>query len=161
MTRLSKLEPSHLRRWLLLLILLLEVSWVSWYMQSTSQGIFAKRGSLVRAGSEFLFGWIDQHGTFQVTSYKTAEEALRFAEEELSLHPGRNPFSDDNIEHIWRSDRRDKFLVLWKRFDHDFVHQLTFDMKLDALFFEQMFRAGAYSTSPLGHSVNFVPVHQN
>lgn len=154
----NRKEREGVRRSILLAILALELVWVaSRLMYPPVAAPRALRGSLVKSGQEYHFGWLNELGEFRIVIHPSIEKALSFAQKELGLQPGRNPLYDDNMERIWQSVRKDKFVVLWKRFDLEFLHQLSFDSRRDADFFEQMFKQGAYSTSPLGHSVNFIP----
>jgi len=118
------------------------------------------RAFLVKVGPEYVLGWRKGEVEVETATYKKVDDALLFAKKELNLEPGRNPFLADDMERIWVRETSSGFVLMWKTVNLQHLNELTFSREYEAKAFEAAFRSGAYSTSPLGHSVNLIPVRR-
>ena len=117
-------------------------------------------GFLIKNGSQFIVCWKDKMDGYERHEASSIDDALRFAREELKLSAAVNPFAEFELEHVWLQDRFGTTLVMWKTAGIDFLNQITFNRRSDAVFFASAFRQGSYSPSPFGHSVLLMPSKQ-
>ena len=110
---------------------------------------------LVKAGPEFLVGWVEtEEFAFTVKRFGDLANALRFVESTLEMQQSCQ----------WRPELKLKKLVTdqkgeqihWKVVSNPYVHRLTFESSIDSKFFYDAFSYGAYSPSPFGHSILFL-----
>lgn len=140
----------------LLIVLAIEVAFAAYLWRESKPG--AVLGFLVKSGRLYHLVWKNENSGYETQEYASIEEALRFAREELLLKIGTNPVPQYELEHLWMQDRFGSYIVLWKTVGLDFLNQITFHKREDALFFANSFRRGGYSPSPYGHSVLLMPV---
>ncbi len=114
-------------------------------------------GYLIKTGPNYLVAWRDPDIGLQSRNFSVLLDALQFADESLNLHVKTGSRPDIELEYLDLQDRFGGFVLLWKTFQVDFLNQITFQRKSDALYFAHAFRSGAYSPSPFGHSVLLVP----
>ena len=114
-------------------------------------------GFLTKNGDHFTIAWRDTLKGYESHDALSIEDAMRFAREELHLSAAVNPISEFELEHVWTQDRFGTYLVMWKTHSINFLNQITFNRRSDAMFFAAAFRQGSYSPSPFGHSVLLLP----
>jgi len=151
----TRIEHKWHRIAVLACILALEVVFATFLWQRSKPG--AVLGFLVKNGNHFTISWRDQDDGYESHDVSSIDAAMQFARKELKLSAGINPISEYELEHIWMQDRFGTYLVMWKTAGIDFLNQITFNRKEDALFFAAAFRGGSYSPSPFGHSVLLTP----
>ena len=113
----------------------------------------ATRGALSKHGDVYIVRWENSDQTSEVKTFRSPEQAIEFAKVHLGLEPGANPRFNDSLENLWVREDMGKKMVFWKTLNLEMVHRLTFDNKHHAKTFESNFRKGAYSPSPIGHSI--------
>ena len=116
-----------------------------------------ERAFLIKSGERYLLAWKDSYQVAGMQFFDSTEAALTFARTTLELSP-KAQATDDNIEAIWVRKDFNRTILYWKTSNVEFVNRLTFRDQKDAQFFENAFRRGAYVTSPIGHSINFMPI---
>ncbi|NBT59360.1 hypothetical protein EBT16_11315 [bacterium] len=117
---------------------------------------FTVRASLAKEGQHYILRWVNSDKTVDIKIFESPVVALHFAREHLSMEPGTNPAFNDLLETVWARKEMSKHVVFWKTVNFNMVHRLTFDNESYAKVFISAFRKGAYSPSPLGHSINFI-----
>jgi hypothetical protein len=137
-------------------ILALELAGLAFLMRPAASD--AQRGFLVKIGQSYILGWKNLDGEVESANYDDLATAVKFAREKLALLPGKNNLSDDSVEHLWMRSGVEGHVLYWKTLNLPALHRMTFASLDEARFFERVFKMGAYSPSPLGHSVNFVPM---
>lgn len=116
----------------------------------------ASVGFLVKNGTAYILGWRET-GNLEEKSYPNLAAALAAAGGELGLKFRRGGQEGTELENIWLDERPHGFIVFWKFEGSSFLNQMTFASRPDALYFAQAFRKGAYTPSPFGHAILFVP----
>jgi len=154
----TKIENRRHRLIAFLCIVGLEVVFGAFLWQRSKPG--AVLGFLVKNGNQFTVCWKDTMDGYDRHDVASIDDALRFAREELKLSAAVNPFAEFELEHVWLQDRFGTTLVMWKTAGIQFLNQITFNKRSDALFFASAFRQGSYSPSPFGHSVLLMPQKQ-
>lgn len=139
----------------LAVVVALEVLFTIFLWQRSKPG--AVLGFLIKNGDHFTIAWRDTLHGYESQDVPTIEAALKFAREELKLSAAVNPLSEYELEHVWMQDRFGTYLVMWKSSGIQFLNQITFNRRADAMFFAAAFRQGSYSPSPFGHSVLLMP----
>lgn len=152
----TRIENKKHRLFALLGILVIEAVFAGYLWSRSKPG--AVLGFLVKNGNHFTVAWRDSVAGYDSHDASPIDDALRFAKEELKLTAGINPFSEFELEHVWLEDRFGTTLVMWKTLGINFLNQITFNRKADALYFAAAFRQGSYSPSPFGHSILLTPV---
>jgi hypothetical protein len=113
----------------------------------------ATSGYIVKNGNSYVLLWKNKDNTLEEKKYAFLHEALQFAQKDLGLQMGSNPNFTGNVEGVWEREDIGKHMVFWKTSDINILHRLTFRRATEAKYFADAFKRGAYSTSPLGHSI--------
>lgn len=150
-----KLHQVKVHPAVMAVVLLLELFLIGLAMRPT---FYAQRGFLVKVGQNYVLGWRDADGEMQTMGYNALAPAVQFAREKLALLPGRNLLLDDSVEHMWLKSGVEGHMLYWKTMNGPILNRMTFANLDEARFFERVFKMGAYSPSPIGHSVNLVPI---
>jgi len=110
---------------------------------------------LIKDGTKYV-ALFRVDNSYESKKYDTLFEAVSSLNEEgLTLHRGQ--LVNFEIEYLSLGEFRGYFELKWKLFNINFFNRLTFKNKNEALFFEQALKKGAYSPSPFGHSLLFIP----
>ncbi len=138
----------------LVLLTLIEVAGISVFWKLTEP--VSMKGALIKDGARYILRWENSDKTADAKEFASPQEAVDFARNELQLEVGANPNFSDSIENVWVRNEMGKKIVFWKTVGLPFVNRLTFTNLAHADLFESSFRKGAYSTSPVGHSISFI-----
>lgn len=151
------MERTHKKRLIqiaLMVLTLAEVAGISFFWKLSEP--VSLRGSLIKDGARYILRWENSDKTIEAKEFGSPQEAVTFAKNELQLEVGANPNFSDLIENVWVRNEMGKKIVFWKTTGLPFVNRLTFTNLAHADLFEAAFRKGAYSTSPVGHSISLV-----
>ncbi|NDD05147.1 MAG: hypothetical protein EB078_09580, partial [Proteobacteria bacterium] len=116
----------------------------------------ALRGALIKNGSEYVLRWENSDKTVEAKSFVSPIVAINYAKHVLNLQPGSNPEYKDAVENVWVRKEMGKAVLLWKTAGLPWVNRLTFSEDSHIQVFEHGFKNGAYSTSPIGHSLSLI-----
>jgi hypothetical protein len=141
--------------WLLLTLLLIEA--VAGYSLWRSQTPTNRFGYVIKNGDLYIVLWRTTQDEIRTSEYTTLTEALKFARKNLRLNVAGGPNSKV-LEHLWVRNDVGRSILYWKTLDEGYVNRLTFKKESEALLFRQAFLEGAYSTSPIGHSISLMPL---
>ena len=137
------------------LILILEIGLLVYLLDKPPR---VSAGFLVKTvGRHYIIAWHEPFNGLYRRSFEELSEATEFAQNSLGLSIGKNPELDLMPEYLTVKERLSQYILQWKTFQLDFLNQITFEKRQDALFFANAFRGGSYSPSPFGHSVLFLP----
>ena len=114
------------------------------------------RAALSKEGQRYVLRWVNTDLTSEVKVFSSPIQSVAFAREQLNLKPGVNPEYNDSLENLWSRKEMGKEVVFWKTMNLNMVHRLTFQDENHARTFISAFKKGAYSPSPIGHSIHFV-----
>jgi len=151
-----KIRSSRLTRWLLLLLTIGEIALIGHVWKATEPE--SVRAALSKEGSRYILRWVNTDQSVDIKVFSSPIEALDFAKSELSLLPGSNPNFNDSLENVWVREEMGRRMIFWKTWGLDMVHRLTFQDETHAAVFENAFKKGAYSPSPIGHAIYLVKV---
>lgn len=155
---LSKLNfrfERNLKVLAVLVVVAIEVALGCYFWEQAKPG--AVLGFLVKNGQKYTLVWKDEVTGYESRDYTSIQDATRYAREELRLKTGANPIAEHELEHLWMQDRFGTYLVFWKTVGVNYLNQISFHRRDDAVYFANSFRQGSYSPSPYGHSVLFMP----
>ncbi|NBX81942.1 hypothetical protein EBQ90_02505 [bacterium] len=151
-----KIRSSRLTRWLLLMLTIGEIGLIGFVWKSTEPE--SLRAALSKEGTRYILRWENTDHSVEFKTFSSPIEALEFAQQELSLRPGVNPKFNDSLENLWVRNDMGRRMIFWKTWGFDMVHRLTFKDEAHAAVFENAFKKGAYSPSPIGHAIYLVKV---
>ncbi len=116
-------------------------------------------GFLVKRSDGYLVAWKTDRSNeaYRTRWYRSLPAALSFAQDELRLTTGQNPLWDEDLERLWVRDRRDAYVLYWKRLQQTDLRQMVFNRQADLVFFVDALQKGAYSPSPFGDSLFMRP----
>jgi len=156
----KKYSLKQLKFPIFLLLILEVVAIVAW---SSSPGLYPKvqKGYLVKDGTKFIIFWQNDQKEHGVVALEGLQPALKFAHDELELEVGSMPLDLHPIESLWLKTNVSSYSVYWKTLDSAFLNRLTFASKEDAKAYQEFMRLGAYSPSPIGHSLALLPIKKN
>lgn len=119
--------------------------------------IVAQKAFLAKHGEKFVVAYKDRDENVGVLAFDSLEEALRNLKElRLEMTPSLASFNFP-MEHAWLRKDIGKTVLYWKFSGREDLNKITFQSEKDAEFFASAFKQGAYSPSPLGHSLYFLP----
>ncbi|MFM8316283.1 MAG: hypothetical protein ACKOA8_18550, partial [Deltaproteobacteria bacterium] len=155
----KKFSVSQLKWPLLLLFVFEVVAVVSW--SSYKPKIYAHKGFVVKNGKSYIVFWIDDERKQASTVLNSLKAAVDFAHDELQLEVVGAPLNYHPIESIWARNNINGFAIYWKTFSSQWINRLTFNSIEEANSFESYLKMGAYSPSPIGHSLALLPIKKN
>lgn len=151
---------SQLKLPILLLLILEVVVIVGW---SSSRGIYSKvqQGYLVKDGTKYIIFWQNNQKEQGIVALDCLQSALKFAHDELELEVASLPLAQHPLESLWLQANVYNYSVYWKTLDSGFLNRLTFASKDDAKVYQEFMKKGAYTPSPIGHSLALLPIKKN
>ena len=155
----KKFSVSQLKWPLVLLFVVEVVAIVSW--GSYKPKISANKGFVVKNGRMYIVFWIDEERKQTSTVLNSLKAAVDFAHDELQLEVVGAPLNYHPLESIWARNNLNGFAVYWKTFSSQYINRLTFNSIEEATSFESYLKMGAYSPSPIGHSLALLPIKKN
>jgi hypothetical protein len=156
----KKYSLKQLKLPIFLLLVLEVVAIVAW---SSSQGFYpkAQKGYLVKDGTKFIIFWQNDQKEHGVVALEGLQPALKFAHDELELEVGSMPLDLHPLESLWLKANVSSYSIYWKTLDSAFLNRLTFASKDDAKVYQEFIQRGAYTPSPIGHSLALFPLKKN
>jgi hypothetical protein len=145
----------------ILLLLILEVVVIGGWSSSRCLYPRVQRGYLVKDGAKFIVFWQNDQKEQGIVALDGLQSALKFAHDELDLEVASSPLSQHPLESLWLQANVYNYSVYWKTLDSVFLNRLTFASKEDAKVYQEFMRLGAYSPSPIGHSLALLPIKKN
>ncbi|NBX67917.1 MAG: hypothetical protein EBR01_03010 [Proteobacteria bacterium] len=133
-------------------LLLVEALLVAWW--TSSKPVFnAVRGHLVKNGNQYVVFWINDEKQQAMIALDNLSSAVSFVRDELKLDFATNTLEHPVLESLWMKSNVESVSLFWKTTDSEFLNRLTFASYQDAEVFRDLFSRGAYSRSPIGHSL--------
>lgn len=155
------MKKSNLRSGLLLFCLLVINLLLVGYVKLESR-VFAQKAFLSKHGEKFVIAYKDRDENVEMFSFNSLKQALEYLNVNLRVRVVPSLASlDYPIEHVWVRKDIGKSVLYWKFSGNEFLNKLTFQDERDAEFFAHAIRTGAYSPSPLGHSISLMPMKED
>ena len=117
-------------------------------------------GYIVKQGKHYLVYWktdAREQFTLEASDLRTA---IQFAREELNLECAKDRLATYPLEFNWLKPSLGGITFYWKTTNFDFYNRLTFTSQDEAELFQTLVKDGAYSPSPIGHSLALLPIQK-
>lgn len=144
-----------------LLLLTVEFFFVVFWCCRYSTQFNVQKGFLVKDGKQYLVFWIDDERQQSIKTLPSLKEAISFAKTDLGLRIATDTLDHFPVESIWMKHNIEGYSVYWRPINTGFLNRLTFTSLDEAENFKDWFRRGAYSPSPIGHSLALIPIKKN
>lgn len=118
-------------------------------------------GYVVKQGNHYLVYWKTDVKEQFVVEQSDLKSALKFAKDELELECATDRLAIYPLEVNWIKPSLGGFTFYWKTINTDFFNRLTFNSHDEAYLFQELVKSGAYSPSPIGHSLALFPKAKN
>ncbi len=152
------MKKSNFKSGLIVLTLLAVNLVLVGYVKLESR-IFAQKAFLSKHGDKFVIAYKDRDENVEMYSFEKLSQALEYLNVNLRVHVVPSLASlDYPIEYVWVRKDVGKTVLYWKFSGNEELNRITFHNEADAEFFANAIRSGAYSPSPLGHSISLMPV---
>ncbi len=132
------------------------------YWTSSSRPLYhAEKGYLVKNGKQYIVFWLNDEKQQSMVSLEKLSDALRFIHDELELEVATDRLTFHPLEVLWVKNNIDNYYLYWKTSNSQFLNRLTFVSQDEVDVFHNLFKRGAYTPSPIGHSVALAPIKKN
>jgi len=133
---------------------------IGWW--TSSKPVFnAVKGYLVKNGKQYIVFWVNDERQQAMLALDNLESAMSFMRDELNLDFATSAIEHPSVEAVWTKNSIGNVSLYWKTVDSDFLNRLTFASHKEAEIFRDLFSRGAYSPSPIGHSLALRPSKKN
>ena len=118
-------------------------------------------GYIVKQGTYYIVLWSTD--TKQQFMFETPDlrSAIQYAREDLGLELAHDRMNMFPLEANWLSSSVGGTTFYWKITNFNFFNRLTFRSLDEAQLFQRFVAGGAYSPSPIGHSLALYPIAKN
>lgn len=142
-------------------LLLIEIVLIVLWAASPNPMFRAVKGHLVKNGQQYIVFWINDERQQAMVTMDNLDSAMGFIRNELNLEFATHGLEHPPLEVVWLKHNLHSFSLFWKTADSGYLNRLTFVSRQEAEVFKDLFSQGAYSRSPIGHSLALKPTKKN
>jgi hypothetical protein len=145
----------------LLLLIVSEFLVVGFWFSGHEPRYHAQKGYLVKHGRYYIVFWQNENREQDSAKLDSLKSAIKFAHDDLALEVPITASSAHPLESLWMKNNLTSYALYWKTLDSEYLNRLTFYSQEEAESFKSFFQKGAYTPSPIGHSIALLPIRKN